>query len=142
MPNDKKITDAEYRELIAPGVRRASATIGCDRLGLGVGCDGKTLRHARDEKSTLVGATSWNLLTVDPTALNEIAAHFGYQLVPLNATASTRLLADSASLTATIAEALADGIIDHREEQAIADKARPVVAELNGLIASADRKRA
>ena len=142
MPNDKRITDAEYRELIAPGVRRASATIGCDRLGLLVGCDGKTLRHARDEKSTLAAASLFNLLTVDPTALNELAAHFGFQFTPIAVSAYPRLLADAVGLSAVIADALADGIIDHREEQAIADKARPVVAELNGLIASADRKRA
>lgn len=144
LPNGNRLTEADYRQLVAAGVRRCSAAEGAARFAVEVGCDEKTMRAARDGKSSLVGSTLFNMLLVNPTVLDELAAHFGLRLMPLEAVdnGDARLLADIAGLGATVATALADGRIDHIEEQAIADQARGVVQDLTGRIAVADRKRA
>lgn len=50
-------------------------------------------------------------------------------------------VADTAALQAEHTEAMRDGVRDHRETIRIAEKARPVVASLNNIIAEADRTR-
>jgi hypothetical protein len=143
-PKRSRITDAEYRRFVAQGVRRLAVKDGAARLGLDVGCGERTMRDARDEKSSLSGATLFNLLSVDPSALDELLAHFNLctrELEPSHSS-DAKLNADIAVLSASLAVALADGRIDHREEQDIASRARPVVVEIAGRIAAADRKRA
>lgn len=142
-PNRRRLTEADYRALVAAGIRRATAKDGAARFAVEVGCDEKTMRAARDGKSSLIGSTLANTLAVDLSTLDELLAHFGLRLVPIEAVddGDARLLADIAGLGATVAGAMADGRIDHVEELHIADQARGVVADLTGRIAAADRKR-
>ena len=141
IPNNGLLTDSEYRTLVAAGVRRASAKNGVARLGLQVGADERTLRNARDGKSSLCGSTLVNLLAADPHALDELLAHFGVKLVPIDASGDSDadLNADVAALNAEVACAMRDGKIDRIENARILAKARPVVRELAGRIAAADR---
>ena len=143
LPKPTRLTELAYRQLVAAGVRRCSAKDGAGRFGLEVGCGEQTMRAARDARSSLNGSTLFNMLLADPTALDELAAYFGMQFVPRQPVeeSDARLLADVTGLGAVIADALADGFVDHREEQRIAAAARPVVRELAGRIAVADRKR-
>jgi hypothetical protein len=143
-PADLLLTEEDYRRLVAPAISRMTVDRQLARLALMVGADEKTLRQAREARASLSGSKLFNLLTVDPTALDELLAHFGLKAVPLEAAdaCETRLLAETAGLVAAHARAFADGRIDHREEQALAAIARPVTQEWAGRIARADRKRA
>lgn len=140
-PKQSRLTEADYRQLVAAGVRRCSAADGAARFAVEVGCDEKTMRAARDSKSSLSGSTLFNMLLVDPSALDELAAHFGFRLAPLEGSAEddAGLNADVAHLNAVVAEAMRDGRIDHVENVRVLNAARPVVQTLTGRIAAAGR---
>jgi hypothetical protein len=82
-PRSKRLTDADARHLLADGLLRSCHQHGPSRVALETGCDEKTIRRARDEESTLNLACSWNLLDIDPHALDALAAAKGVMLVPL-----------------------------------------------------------
>lgn len=82
-PNVHRLTDADARHLLADGLLRVCHRHGPSRVALETGCDEKTIRRARDEESTLNLACSWNLLDIDPHALDALAAAKGVMLVPL-----------------------------------------------------------
>lgn len=82
-PSSRKLTDGDARHLLADGLLRACHAHGPSRVAVESGCDEKTIRRARDEESTLNLACSWNLLDVDPHALDALAASKGVMLVPL-----------------------------------------------------------
>jgi hypothetical protein len=82
-PSVRRLTDADARHLLADGLLRACHQFGPSRVALETGCDEKTIRRARDEESTLNLACTFNLLDVDPHALDALAAAKGVMLVPL-----------------------------------------------------------
>jgi hypothetical protein len=143
-PISTRLTDADYRRLVAATVGRLCLVHGKDRLALEAGCDERTMRHARDERTSLSAASLFNMLALDASALDELASHFGLKLVALEASdkAEGELLTGTLALAHGHAAALADGKICHIEEQTLATLARPVVSEWAARIARADRKRA
>lgn len=142
----KRLTKLEAQAIVAATLQRLCLAHGKDRVALEAGCDERTIRDARDgDKSMLSMHLLANLLTLDGSALDEIAAHFGFQIVPLGGheNSDAQLLADVVGLGAELAASLAaTGGVNHVAEQAIAKRARVVVRELAGRIAVADRKRA
>src|SRR3546814_1301758 len=62
------------------------------RVAGSVGCDEKTIRNARDEKSTLRLDFASNLLALDGRALEPILNHYGRRTVPVDATCDTDAL--------------------------------------------------
>src|SRR3546814_7213639 len=62
------------------------------RVAGSVGCDEKTIRNARDEKSTLRLDFAYNLLALDGRALDPILNHYGRRSVPVDATCDTDAL--------------------------------------------------
>lgn len=97
-PPVRKLTDTDARHLLADGLLRACHKHGPSRVALETGCDEKTIRRARDEESTLGLACSWNLLDVDPHALDALAASKGVMLVPLIAEAGDVIPAAGAAI--------------------------------------------
>lgn len=97
-PNSRRLTDADARHLLADGLLRACHAQGPSRVALEVGCDEKTIRRARDEESTLGLACHWNLLDIDPHALDAIAAAKGVMVVPLLANAPDAIVAAGAAI--------------------------------------------
>ena len=82
-PSVRRLTDADARHLLADGLLRACHVHGPSRVALETGCDEKTIRRARDEESTLNLACTFNLLDIDPHALDALAAAKGVMIVPL-----------------------------------------------------------
>lgn len=82
-PTSRKLTDDDARHLLADGLLRVCHQQGPARVGLEAGCDEKTIRNARDEKSTLGLACTMNLLDIDVHALDALLAAKGMMLVPL-----------------------------------------------------------
>lgn len=103
-PNSRRLTDADARHLLAYGLIRACHSSGPSRVALEVGCDEKTIRRARDEESTLGLACAWNLLDVDITALDALAAAKDVRIVPMSREAGRDALVAAAAYLHRIAQ--------------------------------------
>lgn len=85
--------------------------------------------------------TAFNSLVADPTALDEVAALYGFVIQPKHSEAANDLKTASclSHLAGQIIDALSDGYRDHRETLAIAKIARPLSKMLSALIDEADQ---
>lgn len=144
VPNSRPISEQQYHGMLIAGLSRVSAVIGRGNLA------DKSNRTTRALDKLFSGASGdttgkglLDFLKADPTALDEVLALYGFQLAPLgfDAVQDFAIIADTAALTAEHTEAMRDGRRDHRETIRIADKARPVVARYQGIIAEADSLR-
>lgn len=104
-PNSRRLTDDDARHLLAFGLLRACHQHGPSRVALEIGCDEKTVRRARDEESTLGLACAWNLLDVDLTALDALAAAKDVRIVPMSREAGKDALLAAAAYLHKLAEA-------------------------------------
>src|SRR3546814_12452267 len=64
------LTEYDARELLSKPLVDLCAEHGPTRVAGSVGCDAKTIRNARDEKSKLRLAFAFNLLALDGRALS------------------------------------------------------------------------
>src|SRR3546814_20157288 len=69
------LTEYDARELLSKPLVDLGAEHGPTRVAGSVGCDEKTIRNARDEKSTLRLDFASNLLALDGRALDPILNH-------------------------------------------------------------------
>lgn len=97
-PPVQKLTDSDARHLLAAGLLKVCHHHGPSRVALEAGCDEKTIRRARDEDSTLGLAAAFNLLDVDPHALDALLAAKGMMAVPLFSTAGDVIPAAGAAI--------------------------------------------
>jgi hypothetical protein len=97
-PPVRRLTDSDARHLLADGLLRSCHAHGPARVALETGCDEKTIRRARDEETTLKLACAFNLLDIDPHALDALAAAKGVMLVPLIDAAPDFISAASATI--------------------------------------------
>lgn len=80
------LTEDDARELLARPLRKLCSEHGPTRVAKALGgVDEKTVRNARDERSTLCLDTAANLLALDPHALDGFLGHFGRRSVPADA---------------------------------------------------------
>lgn len=128
---------------LVAGWARVIAKIGKGSFADAIGVDVKTVSRAMSGESTPELHTAINSLCADPTALAEVFAAAGFELRPVgrNAANDMATIGDLSRLTAQWADALADGVRDHRETLALADKIRPLVQALNAIVGEADRVR-
>jgi hypothetical protein len=78
------LTEEDARELLSKPLRALCQEHGPTRVAKALGgVDEKTVRNARDEKSTLCLDTAANLLSLDGTALDGFLGHFGRRSVPI-----------------------------------------------------------
>lgn len=85
----------------------------------------------------------FNSLCADETALREILAHYGYEIARAKPEAANDLITLSGlcEVAAELSEALRDGKRVHPETLRVADKLRPHMPALTGLLAEADAIR-
>lgn len=139
-----RLTEEEARQSLASGLLRLCSANGPSRVGLEAGCDEKTIRNARDQKSTLRLDLAFNLLALDPTALNELAGRYGFKLTPITAQYANDLhtaagLLDGAS---ELIKAQEDGVRDNTETCRVADILRPHLPAAVAIVQQADQLRA
>lgn len=80
------LTEEDAREILARPLRKLCADHGPTRVAKALGgVDEKTVRNARDERSTLCLDTAANLLSLDPCALDGFLGHYGRRSVPADA---------------------------------------------------------
>jgi hypothetical protein len=89
LPPALALTELDARELLAKPLLSACSKHGPKSIGATIGCDEKTVRNARDEKSTLRLDFAANLLRIDGTAFDPFLARVGRRSVPINATCDT-----------------------------------------------------
>ncbi len=105
LPPVSAVTELDARELLAKPLLALCSEHGPTRVALAIGCDEKTVRNARDEKSTLRLDTAVNLLALDPLAFNGLIERFGMRAVPLGSKCDTDT--DRASESKVLGAALA-----------------------------------
>jgi hypothetical protein len=135
----------DFRRLVSATLRRLGAHHKQASLAYVAGCEERTIGNAARAANSLSGKALFNLLLADPTALDELAAHFGMRLVALDAEAANaagQMMAQAAGFTATVATAMADGQIDHRERAEIVAAARPLLQQVGAMVAQHDRDNA
>lgn len=100
LPAVAPLTEEDAREILAPVLLRLCSEHGPKRVALQAGgVDEKTIRNARDEKSTLRLETAANLLPLDGMALDGFLARVGRRSVPSSASCSSDVLP---ALTGTV----------------------------------------
>lgn len=118
-PSRQPLTELDAREILATPLLSACAAHGPAKVGLALGCDEKTVRNARDEKSTLRVDLAANLLSLDGAALDGFLATVGRRSVPIGSVCDTDDRAKEGSiLKAALALSLAladDNKISARE---------------------------
>ena len=142
-PTSKRLTEEDARKHLSFGLLRVTASHGPSRAGLEAGCDEKTIRNARDQKSSLGLHLALNLLSLDHTALDELLAAYGFRLTPITMQGANDLhtaagLLDGAS---ELIKAQEDGIRDRAETLRVADKLRPHMHAAAAIIREADEMR-
>lgn len=84
------LTVEDARELLAPTLLKLCSDHGPKRVGLAIGgADEKTIRDARDEKSSLSLHYAANLLPLEGTALDPFLERVGRRSVPVGAVCDT-----------------------------------------------------
>lgn len=144
-PSCSPLTDLECRELLSRPLLRLCSAYGPTKVAVTIGCKtDKTVRNARDERSTLGLYNAANLLLLDPTALDGILAHFGRRSVPIGATCNTDdRVAQSSVLKAALALSIAledDDQIDADEVRQNRQTIEAAVDALNGLLGKLNPK--
>lgn len=139
LPPMMALTVEDTRELLAVPLRRVCQQHGPKRVAIAIGgADEKTVRDARDEKSTLRLDYAANLLLIDGTAFDGFLQKVGRRSVPFDATCNTDT--DRARESSVIKAALAlsqaledDDIIspiEVRDNRAVIEAARDALDQL------------
>lgn len=93
LPSAIPMTVEDAREILADPLRSLCSDHGPTAVARSIGgCEDKTVRDARDEKSTLRLDYAANLLLLDGTAFDGFLARVGRRSVPMDATCSTDAL--------------------------------------------------
>lgn len=128
---------------LAVSLARLSQKHGLGSVADQAGVCVRTIKNAMAHEALPELHSVLNLLPLDPTALDELLAPLGLRIVSIEAADGNwhQMMADIAGTAATLATALTDGRVDHREEAQFLDAARPVVQVLTALLARRDRER-
>ena len=97
-PNKRKLTDTDVRNLLSLSLISICAEKGPERVAAEVACNEKTVRRARDKENTLSPHCQWNLLDIDPNALDGLAAAKGFVLMPMVEASGDMIAAAGASI--------------------------------------------
>lgn len=115
-------------------------TVMAARMGLH---ETKTISRGVNATNLPEAHTIFNSLCADETALQEIMAHYGYDISRRTPEAANDLMTLSGlcEVAAELSEALKDGKRVHPETLRIADKLRPHMASLASFLKEADELR-
>lgn len=97
--NHGLLTESLFAKLVATSVSKAQQAEGAGTdqdLADRVGCSSTTVGNARNIKGKLQGHTLFNLLAVEPLAIEGLLHHFGRRSVPIEAKCDTDALLTTA----------------------------------------------
>jgi hypothetical protein len=147
VPKNNHVTNDEAKHLLAAGLLRAvknRGRRGIESISFDADCNKRTVSKALALETLPAGETLVNLLIADASILDELFAHVGLRVVPLEKSNMEDL--DLVEALATLVGALAKshspnspggaGRI-HTETTAIADMARTVLPPLTAIVCEA-----
>lgn len=120
---------------------RVIAKVGRGKFADSLQVDTKTIGRTMAGPSLPELHTAFNSLLIDPTALDEVADLYGFEIrkKQANSASDMETIAELSGLVSEWAAALADGNRDHTETVKLAKRIRSVIHRLNSLCAEADR---
>lgn len=135
----------KFQRLLAMGWGRVGPDMGYAQMAAKMGLnETKTISRGVNATNLPEAHTIFNSLCANETALQEILAHYGFDVVRRHSEAANDLhtAACMANATGSFIEALSDGKRDHRETLALADMFRPLLKMLGAVVEEADRIKA
>lgn len=140
VPHCQPIGEEQFHAAMMLGIARMVAKHGRDKVALALGVSPRQLGNLANG-SFPATHRHWNLLSLDQTAMDEVAALYRTQIRPQEVAAANDLdtVAGISHLAGQWVEALADGTRDHRETCQLADVIRPLVPKLVNIVSEADR---
>lgn len=138
-------TKREVCEALGEGWRRVAKHIGgkgtmADRMDQ----DGtRTIDNALSGRNLPEAHTVFNSLCADPSALDEVLALYGMRAVPAQSEAANDLhvIAELSGAASEWLNRLVDGVRCHRDTARLAELFRPLVCEMQAIIAEDDRAK-
>lgn len=142
VPDCTAVGEDKFHAQMMLGVSRMIAAHGRDKVALALGVSPRQLGNLANG-SFPAPHRLWNLLALDPTALDDIARLYRRELRPTTAQGLDDFgtVARISHLAGQWTEALADGKRDHTETLALAEAIRPLLHQLGAVVAEADRHR-
>lgn len=142
VPQIAPVDEEKFRHAFKRLLHRLAAAHGDARLALALGVSERQLRNIFAGSIPGVHGV-WNLLALDPTALDEIADLYGMRVTPARAEPGKDFdtIARLANCAGQYVSVMADGIRDHRETLELAESARPLISRLSAIVAEADHIR-
>ena len=136
LPPVMPLTVEDARELLAPSLLRLCSDHGPKRVAAAIGgADEKTVRDARDEKSTLSLQYAANLLALDGRAFDPFLERVGRRSVPIGATCDTDA-ADRACESKVLKAALALSVALADDQRITAEEVRQNLGAFEDAIAA------
>lgn len=85
--NSGLLTESLFKRLVSACVRKVQVSRDLTDQDLGdmIACSAATVGHARNQEGKLQGHTLFNLIEVDPLAIEPLLHHFGRRSVPIAA---------------------------------------------------------
>lgn len=129
--------------LLAAGWARIALKHGKGNLADAIETSEKTVENAMSGKTLPEFHTALNSLSLDPTALDEVLAGFGFRIIPLHSDAANDINTAAGVIHAMgeLVRAQEDGHRDHNETLAIAQLLRPYMPAMQAIIVQADQIR-
>ncbi|GGJ39682.1 hypothetical protein CDQ92_13270 [Sphingopyxis bauzanensis] len=108
--NSPLLTQSLFEDLASGAVRRVQSSTGATDQDLAdvIGCSSATVGNARNRNGKLSAHTLFNLLAVDPLALESLLGHFDRRSVPIVAKCDTDALPSTAGAVHKLAVVTAD----------------------------------
>lgn len=143
VPKSPPKTEADFHDLVVAGLARVAVKIGrgtlADKMGRTTRALDKVFGGSTPEAKAL-----WDATTADPTVLDEIAAAYGFVLIPMQDESAGDLTtaAGLCHAAAELIQSYEDGVRDHRETMKVADMLRPHIGPVLAIVRAADKLRA
>jgi hypothetical protein len=140
VPSCQPIGEERFHAAMMLGLSRMVAEHGRDSVALALGVSPRQLGNLANG-SFPAPHRLWNLLSLDQTAMDEVAALYSREVRPTTSQAANDLdtVSRISHLVGQWAEVLSDGRRDHRETCQLAEAIRPIVPALSAIIAESDR---
>lgn len=141
--NCEPLSETRFGELLTCAWGRITAKKGRGGFADALNVTPETLGNAMSGRNQPKAHTVFNSLRADPTALDEVAAHYGFKIIPASSDAANDLATAAGTIDAMAAlvRALDDQHRDHQETLSIANLLRPHIGSLNAIIRQADELR-
>lgn len=136
--------ELRFRDALIAGLSRVAAQMGRGTLADQAGRTTRSLDMLFEGASKLPsGKGLLDFLLADETSLDELLALYGVKLCPLGTQRATDMstLAEMAGVLARFADAISDGVRDHRETLMLAGVLRPLLPKLTAIVSEADELR-